>query len=560
MNLKPTRNSLTKKAAAVCMAAALGITAVPAPVLAESSYQETEKAALTKAIEDFAKSYSVSLKEYDALKDGVKADISLTLDDAGRSLLAFMVPTDISWFNEMKLSSDISMAEGSQIMSTGLFLNDTKICTLNYYFDLENMNIYMEIPELREGYIKVNYTETMAAQEAMIEEQAAALEEQSEALDEQADTSEDTDSAEAFDTEAYNAFMKEYMAIVSDLPAFMPESDVIEELLNKYGTILLDHTTELPAAQETLTLGSISQECTVYEGQLTGTAATEMAQEILDTAKTDETLQTLLESWDEQLPDTKNLYQSFLDAIEEGTEELAEAESDDTSYIASKVYVTEDGEITGRLLSTCEGDTVTPIISWQTLKNGDAFEYLFSIGADDEVVSLTGNGQITDGKLNGTYELSDNDTPVAAVEVTNYDTESEKEGRLNGSYKVTLIADETDESSVSLQNFALLMDIADAGTTGTIDMSLTSAGSSLGHLIMESSMDGAAVEAPAADALTNAYDAMDENAMNEYMTTVTLDTVLENLTSAGVPQELITQLLSGGTDTSSGEIADESAE
>ena len=36
------------------------------------------------------------------------------------------------------------------------------------------------------------------------------------------------------------------------------------------------------------------------------------------------------------------------------------------------------------------------------------------------------------GKLNGTYKISQDDTAAAVIEVKDYDTESAKEGYLNG--------------------------------------------------------------------------------------------------------------------------------
>ena len=47
--------------------------------------------------------------------------------------------------------SDKSMTEFMDVN-----VNGTKICTIEYYFDTENSEIYMRIPELSDGYIKMN--------------------------------------------------------------------------------------------------------------------------------------------------------------------------------------------------------------------------------------------------------------------------------------------------------------------------------------------------------------------------------------------------------------------
>lgn len=60
--------------------------------------------------------------------------------------------------------------------------------------------------------------------------------------------------------------------------------------------------------------------------------------------------------------------------------------------------------------------------------------------------------------------------------------------------------------------------------------------------------EGASVEKPELADITETYDFSDEAAVNEYTSGITLDTIHENLTAAGVPEELITQILSGSTE------------
>lgn len=75
------------------------------------------------------------------------------------------------------------------------------------------------------------------------------------------------------------------------------------------------------------------------------------------------------------------------------------------------------------------------------------------------------SGQIDGGKLNGTYKISQDDTAAAVIEVKDYDTESAKEGYLNGNYTITFPADsseDTDSSLSMLENFALVLDLNSA--------------------------------------------------------------------------------------------------
>lgn len=543
MNKKSKSNQWLKKSAAVSLAALLGVTAAPVSVFAEGTYNEIEKAAMTDAITKFAADYAKGFEEYDNLKSGMHEDMTLTLDDAGRSLLGFMTPVDLSWFKDARISSDISIADGAQFMNAGLYLNDTKICTLEYYFDMENLEIYMKIPELRDGYIKLNYADALEAQEA-------ALKAQQEALQSDEDLPDDFDMEEfAEASSVFNSaeFMKGYMTVLGDLPSFMPETSVVEELLNKYGSILFNHTEEAASGEESLTLGAVTKDCTVYEGRLSQAAIKALMQEFLDTAKADEQLKTILDSWDEKLPEAQNLYQSFLNSVDKGLSEVAALDpDDDNSYLSSKIWTDENGEVTGRFLSLFEDDEVTPLVNWQMLKDNDNFEYLMQFGPEDEGFGLTGNGQITGGMLNGTYTLSAEAAPVASIEVTDYNTEDAENGYLNGSYKVTPIVDETEDPAyAALKNFALLMDITSGKDSGNIDLSLASAGASLATLSVEAAL-GVTVEKPDTADLTDLYDAMDETAMTEYMSGASVEALLENLLAAGMPEEVLMSLFNGG--------------
>lgn len=544
MKLNLKSKQFLKKSAAVCTAALLSVTAAPVSAFAEGTYNELVKNAWTEAIANFTAEYARSFEEYDMLKSGMHEDMTLTLDDAGRSLLGFMVPVDISWFEELNFSSDVTIAEDGEFMNAGLYLNGTKICTMEYYLDFDNLDIYMKFPEFHDGYLKMNYADSITQSQAELEAEIQAMEENG-------STPEEIEEFAKFSEELTSGitspeFFKTLLQITGDLPAFMPEASVVEELLNKYTGIFFDHVAEADASEETIALESISDTLTVYEGQLNDTAATAMMQEILDTAKSDEQLKELLNFWDEKLPNVENLYQSFLDMLEECSVKLNEEEINDALYLSSKIYVNKDGEIVGKDLSFTEEDNTTPLYNLLTLRDEENYESRFLFGPADDGFSLTGSGQISGSTLNGAYTLSVNDTPTASIEVRDYDTEATKNGCFNGSFEITPIAAVGENESYNmLQNFSLITDIASERDSGTFDLTLASAGVSLGRLSIAANM-GAAVEKPDTADFTDVYNLTDEAAFNEYMSTMDFETILDNLRTAGVPEELITAALSGG--------------
>ena len=185
-------------------------------------------------------------------------------------------------------------------------------------------------------------------------------------------------------------------------------------------------------------------------------------------------------------------------------------------------------------------------------KDGSDFGYLLSIETDDSgTLSLSGSGQINDGKLNGTYEISQDDTAAAIIEVKDYDTESAKEGYLNGNYTITFPADSSEDGDSSLsmfENFALVLDLNSAKDSGSVALSVESAGSTLGSFTITSGA-GESVDIPDLTALGDVYDITNDDEMNSYAATLDFTTLMDNLSKAGVPDEVITYVLSGGSAT-----------
>ena len=533
-----------RKTTALCAAAVLGAAAVPSAAFGADSYSAAEKEAWAKSVAEFTSAYAESMTSSETLMSGAQADISLKLEDSGRSLLGFLVPDDISWADSLVLSTTSSFVDGKEGILMKVLLNDTQICTIEYYLDPETQDIFMKIPELSDKYIKVNLKEAAEIQAKSLEEATS-------------DLSDDLDSAVTASSdfmEGYSAGLNASVSLFSDLSASMPEGSVLEELLNKYGTLIFDNVAEGERSQDTLTAGDVSADCTVYEGQITLENGVKMANAILSEAKTDKELEGILSNWAQLLPDSEDLYDQFIKAIDTGLDSLKDVDTSDTdSYLSTRIWVDGNGDIAGRELGIHEGDTDTPILTWKMPKADSDFGYLLSVTADDSSFELSGSGKIENDKLNGTYTFSQDSSPVVNIEVKDYDVASEKEGNLNGTYTITFAEDIANEDAAALQNFALIMDIASAKDTGSISLSVTSGGSTLGTLSITSGA-GETVDIPDLSSITESYSAYDEDAMTAYAATMDFTEILSNLSDAGVPDEVITSILNGGSsDTEQGE-------
>lgn len=540
-----TRKKWLRKTTAICTAALLGTAVIPSTAFAADDYASIEKNAWAEEVKNMVSSYAASIEESQALVSGMQSDISLKIEDSGRSLLGFVAPFDISWLNDITLANTVSFTDGKEGLLMKVLLNDNQICSLEYYLDPESQDVYMRIPELSDKYFKTNLKEAADQQASNIESDIEEL------------TPDDTDvdiPADNF-ASAYSDSISLSASLMSDLSSALPEASVIETLLDKYGSMLFDNLTEGESSQETLTAGDISQDCTVYEGQISSEDAVKTATELLEAAKSDSDIESILNTWNDKLSSDENLYESFTTAVDKGLNALKDTDTSDSedSYLSTKIWVDENGRIAGRALEIQEGDTTTPILTWQMPENGSDFGYLLTIASDDiNTYSLSGSGQIDGDKLNGTYELSLADSISAIIEVKDYDTVSAKEGNLNGNYKITFPSSDTDNEddyySSILENFALVLDLNSEKDSGSVALSIENAGSTLGTLSITGGA-GEAVEIPDLASLKDVYDANNNDDMNAYAATLDFTSIMDNLSKAGVPDEVITYILSGGSAT-----------
>lgn len=506
-----------KKTMAVCVAAALSVSAFSGTAFAAGDYASTEKEAWANSVKNFVSAYASSLEQYDTVLAGTNAEIRLSLDESGRSLLGFLAPFDVSWADSVSATMKTTFKDGKEGILMTLLLNGSQICTLEYYLDPDTQDIYMRIPELSDKFFKVNLQEAMQEQET-----------------------EDIVSA-------YANSMNVSLSMISDYAALLPEAAVVEELLNKYAAFIFDNVTETESTAETLTVGDVSEDCTVYEAQISAQDAIRMGTDILESARSDKEIQKILEMWGESFSDGDDLYEQFLLAVEGGLSSLQETEisEEDADTITTKIWVSEDGTIAGRELSDTEGSL---LLTWKMPQADAQFGYELSITDPDNAENgykLSGNGTIENDLLNGDYQIYVGDVPYVNIEVTDYDTVSAKNGEINGHYVITALASEEDENTAFLQNFGLTVDMASAGTSDMIELSVTSAQSILATLSITAE-PGEGIQIPDLNTIGEVYDTANEEDMDAFAAELDLTTIIENITEAGVPEDVIDHVLAGG--------------
>lgn len=524
-----------RKITAIILASLMGISAVPATAWAADSYKETEKAAFAKAIQEMGADYAQDLAQ---IGDGAvkgNAEIKLSLDDGGKAILGMLTPVDISWLEDASMDTKVNLNEGTMIETMDVKVNGTKICTIEYYFDTENSEVYMRIPELNEGYIKMNMEQM--TQEAEMEE---------EGMDSSFSTSMDLADA-----------MNSYFSTLDNLP----EADALTSILTRYSDIIFDNMTdgENPGTQSSAA-GDVSQELTVLEGHVTQAEAQPMFQQILDTAKTDEELKGLIESWTEAMNDPEYSYDTFLQAIEDLEKDLdGEIDESDTSGFVLRAWVDDNGEVVGREVLADDGEQEESLFSYLCTTDGDQRGFSFTMGSDEDSVGLYGSGTLSGDVLSGTYTFTSGGEDAVVIEVADYDTKAVENGIWKGTYTISgaPIEDEDGNSYDPFGGMQLIF-TTDGKDENNMEWNLTLAanGVSLGALSITGGNEGEDLEAVDFASLTDVYDFSNDADVEKFGEDVNMDTITANLTSAGMPDGWLESVMEAASGSGAEEITE----
>lgn len=517
---------LIRKSAAVFTAAALCISAAPVSVWAEDDYKTQAKDSLAGFAKDIAKKYENSMSAVDTNADsfGAKMNLGLSIDPSVAPMLSSLVGVDMSWLSKISIIADETFQDNALGIKYDIQLNDTEICPVNVYMDMTTTDVYMNIPTISDGYI-------YGGDELLAEE----FEE---------DT--DIDTGEDSLILPENFSMSEYMQT-------LPSAADIEDFLNHYGSILIDKVDEVETVEESLYASGAEQNCTRYTGYYLPSTINNMGKELAAAAKEDTRLKEFLDHFSEIYSPEENLYDYLIQSLESSGGD--EVPSDEEGFLTFSVWKDENGKTAGFETSVFGGtdpqtgeDSVVSFV-YQNPKQDNNSGLIISFSDGTNYLDLQGSGTITDGKLDGMYTLHYNNDILFHVNVTGYDTEAAKSGSIIGKYSFKAaegLAGANEELYSMLSAFTLDADLNIQAAEQKYSLSLVSSDTALATLDinMVSSSD---MEIPDLSALENVYDVSDETSMNGFAATLNLEPVLNNLLTAGMPEELLMALLYGDT-------------
>ncbi len=458
----------------------------------------------------------------DALTNGgASMEMTVTLGDMllnnlSASLEQMEVDADISWFESIGIVMDVLYNETLTQMNMSAQINGTNILSLEAIMDILSSNVYLRVPELNSQYVGGTMDTGMDAEEMM---------------------------------EQYNqmqAMMEEYSDIVNVLPT---EAE-LNALLNRYLDTAKGAMTAPATGSETLSYGGISQDVTATTYTITRTEILNILEAVATTAKTDAELEKILDNlvaWVNEKASAEDpdfeaedvhaqLMESiddFLEQVGELRSELENGEVEDLAMLTYTAY-TVDEKLAGVKLATNDG--------WDTMEM-----YAFRLEQDGKTavsanvggqVSLGGTGTVASGKASGEYVLTVEGVDMLFVTVKDFDMDALKQGDLIGTLQLRFGEEMTDEMG-GMMGPDMMVELALNMTGGksSLGVKLYNGTDFLFGVNLNTKMLSGSISVPSSYA-----DIENSDALQNWISGMSFDTVLGNLRKAGVASELVDML------------------
>ena len=441
---------------------------------------------------------------------GAKTDLTLTLGDDILDLLEQNIfggdIGDMSFLSKINLSMDVGIEDQVEKMQMAVSLNGQKILTLNMLMNMADYVMYLAAPDLNDGWLKFDMSEMMGG--ASVTDMAASA------------------------------------AQLGALADALPDANTLTKILDRYLDLALAELDNVEQTDATLTVGSISQDCTQLTLKVYEADALALCKTVLKEAKDDSDLKKIIEDMAAAIEDltgenigADDIYADFQEAVTDLLADMDEVEeTDEENPLELITYVDKDHNIIGRKLTVPYQENPRGTFYYYTVTDGDRFAFEAAIPSDmddTDEAKVTGTGTKSGGKTTGEFTLTIEGTDFVTLKVENFNMQG---GTL------TLTPTEAAEKAMGLNSLPFEKLSLQIKLGNGIELNILSEGKLLAGLALESGeSDGPNLSEP-----SNATDAMDSNAMQKWAEKLVLDKVLDNLEKAGVPSELVDALRNGG--------------
>lgn len=489
----------------------------------EEYYQIIE----TKQVDELVNSYMSGYDKYMEMLDmesyGGSVDLTFELGEDLVDLLE-MSGLEIDWFESANLAFDVNMQDELYEIGAAAGVNDVDILSGNMIIDLAEEFMYMQFPDLNEDYV-------------------------------------------GFDFEDLGVEIDEEMFATFDIyKKYIPEFKDMDKLLSKYMTLVIEQFDDVEEESAELEVGDISQKCTALEVTIDTETAQKIAEAVLTELSEDDDFKKLFENIvgiaeETGYPaDAEELYDEFLEEVESALENVDSIDMGEEEIVMT-VYVNGKGEVIGREIEVA-GTTfryampqkgskfeMECYVEMPDFRGTPEYDTYYDEDYEPEMLKfgIEGEGKKKGDKITGDFSVKFDSTAYVNIQVEGYNVEKAKEGEMVGTFTFTLpksLKNMLSEQGgyemamiASYLNYGLEIDMDTDSDGGTVSIALVDDDEFFAKLTIESeSGKGEKISVPSSKEVV---DAMDEDAVEEWVEEFDWDAIVKKLEKAKVDDEYI---------------------
>lgn len=488
-----------------------------------SFMQTVEGDAMGGMIDSLTNTYG-RLLESVGRSGGYTGSVEVQLSDGTMTMLNAMLAqqgadVDLSWLNNIVFNTQSQWDGNRSLVNVGVGLGDVQIATIQIITDMEQMKMWLAVPEMNQQYLMMDLSQLYSMDVQMGDVSAA---------------------------------MQQAQTMLLDLMERMPDEEVVNSLMKKYVGIILGCMNQVDKQETTLKLNGLEQTCTELTTTITPENILEICQKVLSEVKSDAQIKEIILNMGEfaeengAVEDAQQMYDQFAARIEELLNQLEARKEDLVEEAGDGVltvyhYVDGQNRIIGRGVELTDSDSSSMgSVHYYTVTQDGKFAFEANLGQ----VVVTGDGTASGNLVSGAYVLTVQDAEILKVEVEDWDDARWEQGAPCGTLRLSLGADALSQMSGAEEMASMLSQMQLAFTFDSkedqadVKVSVLNSGMEIVSLrVTGSATEGGEISVPA-----DGVDVEDQQALSQWAMNLDVTKILDNLAKTDIPKEYL-QLL-----------------
>ncbi len=452
----------------------------------EEHYQYIEGEALSSLAHSITGVYGqVSGAAGGTGNSGTHTDMTVSVGQKGIEMLETMMlggsgGVDLSFLSNVNISMDVKNKDDLTQVQMAAGLSGTDILTLNMIMNMASGDMFVSIPELSEEFLGVNMGDTGMSANQM-----------------------------------------------NQILGALPSEELIERVLDKYINLVLKNVDGVNRTQEKVELGGLSQQCHVLKVRINEEDALRIVKAVLTEARNDADIKTIIEKMAPVIANDasgSNTYAQFQSAVDEALASLEEETVEDPeSYILLTTYTDLKNKVIGRRIALPDNQGE---MSYLLITEGKDFAMEAEFGPQ---ASVTGTGTVKNDKYTGTFTVSASGMEALIVETEELYLAESADGVMSGTVRMELGSTIAANAPAYLQGASVEMKINSSKVESEVELKVNLQGETYVTITAASHpIDASGITEP-----STSIDVNDQAALQQWLSTIDLQTVMSNLEEAG---------------------------